>query len=296
MSSTRSTCSPSRSCAARSTSSRSPSGSRSAARDIPLIAKIEKPQAAENAEEIIAAAGSGIMVARGDLGIELPIETIPADPEAADPSSPASSQKPAITATQMLASMVSSDRPTRAEVTDVANAIYDGTDAVMLSEETADRRPPGRGGARRWTGSRGRPSPTSPTSDWLCNRVESAGDVAASVAQGAVGATYRLGPQGDRRRDHEQRPHRALVSALRPKVPILAISPRIETVRRLNLLFGVRCAHHDDGGTCASCSTHCAAIARDEGVAAPGDLIAVTAGLPDQELGTNLFEVHRVPE
>ena len=109
---------------------------RSRGADIPLIAKIEKPQALENTEEIIEEATSGIMVARGDLGIELPIEEMPPVQKRLIRLAGQMS-KPVITATQMLASMTESERPTRAEVTDVANAIYDGTDAVMLSEETA---------------------------------------------------------------------------------------------------------------------------------------------------------------
>jgi len=104
--------------------------------DIPLIAKIAKPQAAERAAEIIAAAESGIMIARGDLGVELPLEEVPGTQKRLIELAGKAS-KPAITATQMLATMVRASRPTRAEVTDVANAIYDGTDAVMLSEETA---------------------------------------------------------------------------------------------------------------------------------------------------------------
>ncbi|MDX6604640.1 MAG: pyruvate kinase, partial [Solirubrobacterales bacterium] len=104
--------------------------------DIPLIAKIERQQAAENIDEIVEAATSGIMVARGDLGIEVPLAEVPVLQKHLIRAAGKAS-KPAITATQMLASMVTARRPTRAEVTDVANAIYDGTDAVMLSEETA---------------------------------------------------------------------------------------------------------------------------------------------------------------
>ncbi|MCO5327357.1 MAG: pyruvate kinase [Solirubrobacterales bacterium] len=259
---------------------------------IPLIAKIEKPQAAENAAEIIEAATSGIMVARGDLGIELPIESVPATQKRLI-SLAGERSKPVITATQMLASMVSSDRPTRAEVTDVANAIYDGTDAVMLSEETAIGDNPVEAVATmdriaRWT------ERDLPYAEWLIHRVDIAGEVSASVAQGAVASTYRLGLAAIVVPTMSGRTAR-LVSALRPEVPILAISQRRETVRRLNLLFGVRCAYTERWGELRDLLDDCASIARTEGIAKPGQLIAVTAGLPDQELGTNLFEIHRVP-
>ncbi|MGZ4285891.1 MAG: pyruvate kinase, partial [Solirubrobacteraceae bacterium] len=102
---------------------------------LPLIAKIEKPQAVDAAEEIIRAADC-VMVARGDLGIELPIEDVPIVQKQLLRVA-GRLARPSITATQMLDSMVNSSRPTRAEVADVANAILDGTDAVMLSQETA---------------------------------------------------------------------------------------------------------------------------------------------------------------
>ena len=105
---------------------------------LPLIAKIEKPQAVERAEEIVRAADC-VMVARGDLGIELPIEEVPIVQKRLIALAGALA-RPSITATQMLDSMVTSSRPTRAEVADVANAILDGTDAVMLSQETRGRR------------------------------------------------------------------------------------------------------------------------------------------------------------
>jgi pyruvate kinase len=261
--------------------------------DIPLIAKIEKPQAAEEAEGIIDSATSGIMVARGDLGIELPIEAVPATQKRLIRLAGRRS-KPVITATQMLASMVTSDRPTRAEVTDVANAIYDGTDAVMLSEETAIGDHPVEAVATMDRVARATEQDL-PYGDWLLNRVEIGGaDVATAVAQGAVGSTYRLGLAAIVVPTQSGRTAR-IVSAFRPEVPILAISPRIETVRRLNLLFGVRCVLHEQWGELRDLLTACAMISRREGIAKPGELIAVTAGLPDQELGTNLFEIHRVP-
>lgn len=261
--------------------------------DIPLIAKIEKQQAAENAEEIVAAATGGIMVARGDLGIELPLARVPVEQKRLIRAAGRRS-KPAITATQMLASMVTARRPTRAEVTDVANAIYDGTDAVMLSEETAVGKNPIE--AVRVMDQIARATePDLPYGEWLFARTDQATqDVADSVAQGAVGAVYRLGLAALVVPTTSGRTAR-LVSAHRPNVPVLAISPRIETVRRLNLLFGVTAVLHEQEKDIRTLLQDCAALAGEHGIAASGDLIAITAGLPEQELGTNLFEVHRVP-
>ncbi|HET7052988.1 MAG TPA: pyruvate kinase [Solirubrobacterales bacterium] len=261
--------------------------------DIPLIAKIEKQQAAENAEEIVAAASGGIMVARGDLGIELPLAQVPVVQKRLIRAAGRSS-KPAITATQMLASMVTERRPTRAEVTDVANAIFDGTDAVMLSEETAVGRHPIE--AVRVMDQIARATePDLPYGEWLFNRTDQATqDVADSVAQSAVGAVYRLGLAALVVPTTSGRSAR-LVSAHRPNVPVLAISPRAETVRRLNLLFGVRAIHSKHETEVRGLLDDCASLAVRNGVARSGDLIAIVAGMPDQELGTNLFEVHRVP-
>jgi len=261
--------------------------------DIPLIAKIEKPQAAERAEEIIEAAGSGIMVARGDLGVELPIEEVPGAQKRLIALAGRAS-KPAITATQMLASMVTERRPTRAEVTDVANAIYDGTDAVMLSEETAVGRHPVE--AVRVMDQIARATePDLPYGEWLFTRTDqTTQDVADSVAQSAVGAVYRLNLAAMVVPTTSGRSAR-LVSAHRPKVPVLAISPRIETVRRLGLLFGVEAIHSEHETEVRGLLEECAALVVRHGVARSGDLIAIVAGMPDQELGTNLFEVHRVP-
>ena len=261
--------------------------------DIPLIGKIEKRQAAENAAEIVEAAGGGIMVARGDLGIELPLAEVPVVQKQLIRAAGKRS-KPAITATQMLASMVTESRPTRAEVTDVANAIYDGTDAVMLSEETAVGQHPVE--AVRVMDQIARATePDLPYANWLFNRTDQATqDVADSVSQSAVGAVYRLDLAALVVPTSSGRTAR-LVSAHRPKVPVLAISPKIETVRRLNLLFGVTAVHSEHETEVRGLLNDCAALAARHGVAGSGDLIAITAGLPDQELGTNLFEVHRVP-
>ncbi len=261
--------------------------------DIPLIAKIEKQQAAENAEEIVAAATGGIMVARGDLGIELPLSQVPVMQKRLIRAAGRRS-KPTITATQMLASMVTSRRPTRAEVTDVANAIYDGTDAVMLSEETAVGQHPIEAVQVMDRIARAT-EPDLPYGEWLFGRTDQATqDVADSVAQGAVGAVYRLNLAALVVPTTSGRTAR-LVSAHRPNVPVLAVSPRIETVRRLGLLFGVTAVLQEQVIDVRTLLQDCAALAARHGIAAPGELIAITAGLPEQELGTNLFEVHRVP-
>jgi pyruvate kinase len=261
--------------------------------DIPLVAKIEKPEAAENADEIIAAAGGGIMVARGDLGIELPISRVPVLQKRLIRAAGLQS-KSSITATQMLASMVSSRRPTRAEVTDVANAIFDGTDAVMLSEETAIGAHPVEA-VRVMDRIACETEPDLPYGEWLFGRTDQTGqDVGDSVAQGAVGAVYRLNLAALVVPTTSGRTAR-LVSAHRPKVPVLAISPRIETVRRLNLLFGVHAVLSEPVDDIRDLLDYCGQLAADHGVARSGELIAITAGLPEQQLGTNLFEVHRVP-
>ncbi len=261
--------------------------------DIPLIAKIEKPQAAARAEEIIDAADGGIMVARGDLGVELPLEEVPGAQKRLITLAGRRS-KPSITATQMLATMVKASRPTRAEVTDVANAIHDGTDAVMLSEETAVGEHPVE--VVRVMDRIARVAEQDlPYDEWLWQRVEGVEtDVAETVAQVAVAATYRLDlaaivvPTGSGRTAR-------LVSAYRPRVPVLAASARPETVRRMNLLFGVMAAESEPWESLRALLDDCARLAKEKGIARSGEMIAVTAGLPSQELGTNLFEVHRVP-
>lgn len=261
--------------------------------DIPLIAKIERRQAAANIEEIVEEATSGIMVARGDLGIEVPLAEVPILQKRLIRAAGRRS-KPVITATQMLASMVTAHRPTRAEVTDVANAIYDGTDAVMLSEETAVGRHPIE--AVRVMDQIARATePDLPYGEWLFSRTDQhTTDVADSVAQSAVGAAYRLGLKALIVPTTSGRTAR-LVSAHRPNVPVLAISPRIETVRRLNLLSGVTAVLSEHDGDIRDLLHNCAALAALHGVAESGDRVAIVAGLPEQELGTNLFEVHRLP-
>jgi pyruvate kinase len=266
---------------------------RTSGADVPVIAKIEKPEATERAEEIVRAVTAGIMVARGDLGIELPIEQVPLVQRRLLALAGKHSV-PTITATQMLASMVAAPRPTRAEVSDVANAIFQGTDAVMLSEETAIGEYPVEA-VRVMDRIARATEPDLPYGDWVFNRTRTDdADVANSVARAAVGSTYTLGLAALVVPTNSGRTAR-LVSAHRPRVPVLAVSPRLETVRRLNLLFGVRCVVAEQWEGITPLLDACSNLAKETGVARSGDLIGITAGLPQQGLGTNLFEVHRVP-
>jgi pyruvate kinase len=260
---------------------------------VPVIAKIEKPQAADAIESVVAAANGGIMIARGDLGIEVPLSRVPVLQKHLIRAAGHES-KPVITATQMLASMVHAKRPTRAEVTDVATAIYDGTDAVMLSEETAVGDHPVE--AVKVMDQIARATePDLPYWEWLLNRTsQEEMDVSASVTQSAVVAAYRLDlksivvPTATGRTA-------VVVAAHRPKVPVLAVTHTLKAVRRLRLVFGVEPVLYDQVTEIRDLLYTCADVAVAEGAAQSGDLIAIVAGLTDQRLGTNLFEVHRVP-
>ena len=257
----------------------------------PLIAKIEKPQAASNAEEIVEAA-DGIMVARGDLGIELPIEQVPLVQKRLLALA-GRQAKPAITATQMLESMVQSTRPTRAEVADVASAIFDGTDAVMLSQETAIGRHPVR--AVEMMASIARAAERElPYGRWLAERGPQASNQYHAIAFGAVGAVYQLGLKAIVCPTHSGTTAR-LISAYRPKSPVLALSPRNDVVRSCCLLWGVHPVLHEEPLETLDLIETCARKAVDEGLVERGDQIGITAGLPaGRSGGTNLFKVHLV--
>jgi pyruvate kinase len=259
--------------------------------DMPVIAKIEKPQAAMNAEDIIEAA-DGVMVARGDLGIELPIEEVPLIQKKILHLA-GQKAKPAITATQMLESMVQSTRPTRAEVADVANAIFDGTDAVMLSQETAVGRDPA-GAVHMMSQIAKATERELPYWRMLTERGLRGGDDSAAIAFGAVGAVYQLGLKalvcptltGTTAR---------YISSHRPAVPTLALSPRIDVVRQCSILWGVHPRLQEEPHDTPTLLEVCSQQAKLYGVAEEGDKIGITAGLPAGEAGgTNLFKVHQV--
>src|SRR3954451_20791405 len=259
--------------------------------EVPLIAKIEKPQAAANAEEIIEAA-DGIMIARGDLGIELPIEEVPLVQKRLLALA-GRSAKLAITATQILESMVHSTRPTRAEVADVANAIFDGTDAVMLSQETAVGSHPV--AAVEMMASIAEATERElPYGRWLAERGPQANNQYHAIAFGAVGGVYQLGLRALVSPTNTGTTAR-LISSYRPKAPVLALSPDLSVVRRCQLLWGVRAQLHEEPMETLQLIETCADAAVDAGLASPGDQIGITAGLPaGKSGGTNLFKVHTV--
>src|SRR5262245_19282709 len=259
--------------------------------EVPLIAKIEKPQAAANGEEIVDAA-DGVMIARGDLGIELPIEEVPLVQKRLLAVA-GRRAKPTITATQMLESMVHSTRPTRAEVADVANAIFDGTDAVMLSQETAVGKHPIL--AVEMMASIAETTERElPYGRWLAERGPQANNQYHAIAFGAVGGVYQLGLRCIVSPTNTGTTAR-LIAAYRPKAPVLALSPRRDVVRRCRLLWGVHPRLNEEPMDTLDLIEECAEAATRAGLAQAGDKIGITAGLPAGRAGgTNLFKVHTV--
>jgi pyruvate kinase len=259
--------------------------------EVPLIAKIEKPQAAANGDEIIEAA-DGIMIARGDLGIELPIEEVPLVQKRLLALA-GRRAKPTITATQMLESMVHSTRPTRAEVADVANAIFDGTDAVMLSQETAVGNHPVLA-VEMMASIATTIERELPYGRWLAERGPQANNQYHAISFGAVGAVYQLGLKCIVAPTNTGTTAR-LISAYRPRAPVLALSPRHDVVRRCRLLWGVHPQLNEEPLDTLDLIEECADAACRAGMAQPGDKIGITAGLPaGRSGGTNLFKVHSV--
>jgi pyruvate kinase len=250
---------------------------------LPLIAKMEKPQAVERAAEIVKAADC-VMVARGDLGIELPIAQVPIVQKQLLELA-GWMARPSITATQMLDSMVHSSRPTRAEVADVANAILDGTDAVMLSQETAVGDYPVEAVAmmaavalqaesiapyERWNESRVRRSEADPAYTIAHNLCDAARELQldALIVPTLSGRSARL------------------VSAHRPTVPIYALSPGKETVRRCCLMWGVQAASMPRHETTEALIADAARRVVELGWCKRGQRVGITAGLPSGRPGT----------
>jgi pyruvate kinase len=257
---------------------------------LPLIAKIEKPQAVDNAESVLRTADA-VMVARGDLGIELAIEDVPLVQKRLLKLAGALA-RPSITATQMLDSMVHSSRPTRAEVADVANAILDGTDAVMLSQETAVGAHPV-GAVAMMASVAERTEATANYQEWNEHRVRrDARNSAYTVAYSACVAARELELDAIVVPTLSGRSAR-LVSAHRPNCPIYALSPGHETVQRCGLLWGVKAAWMTRYEVTEELVLEAAARVVELGWCQPGQRVAITAGLPSGVPGTtSLLQIH----
>ncbi len=264
-----------------------------AGRRVPLIAKIEQREAVDNLDEILPLV-DGLMVARGDLGVEIPMEQVPPVQKSLIHAANAVG-KPVITATQMLRSMVESPRPTRAEVSDVANAILDGSDAVMLSEETAvgeypvaavehmDRIALSAEASFPYGSWDGRFAPPGRlTTDRAV--AHAAVSMAADLDAAAIICLTRSGSTA------------RLVACHRPPRPILAMTDDEVTWRRMALVWGavpIMAERRDDldelEGDALERAVAC-------GCVNPGDTVVVTAGLPLNVPGTtNLIKVVEIP-
>src|SRR5947209_2923479 len=259
---------------------------------LPLIAKIEKPQAVDAAEEIIRSADC-VMVALGDLGIELPIEEVPVLQKRLLATA-GRLARPSITATQMLDSMVSSSRPTRAEVADVANAILDGTDAVMLSQETAVGSYPVEA-VEMMAAIALRTEREAPYRSWNEERVRrDARDPAYTVAYMACAAARELHLAALVVPTLSGRSAR-LISAHRPEVPIYALSPGRETVRRCSFMWGVQAGPMRRHEVTEALIADAANRVVELGWVKPGARVGVTAGLPSGDPGTtSLIQIQKV--
>ncbi|MDB5680253.1 pyruvate kinase [Sphingomonas sp. UYAg733] len=257
-----------------------------------LLAKIEKPSAIERLEEIVEHC-DGVMVARGDLGVELPPESVPPLQKRIVEVSRRQG-KPVVVATQMLESMITSPSPTRAEVSDVATAVYDGADAIMLSAESAAgawpiesvammnsigiavESDPGHGDRVHFTITR--PDPT--TADALA---EAAKNIAATVDAVAI-ICFTVSGSTARR-----------VARERPSVPLMVLTPKLETARRLGLLWGTHAVHTRDIESFEEMVAKAKRMALRHNIAKAGDRVILIAGVPFRTPGsTNVLHVVRI--
>ncbi|MEL7261825.1 MAG: pyruvate kinase [Pseudomonadota bacterium] len=254
-----------------------------------VLSKIEKPNAVERFEEILEAS-DGIMVARGDLGVELPVQNVPPIQKRLVRKCRAAA-KPVIVATQMLESMIESPMPTRAEVSDVATAIYEGADAVMLSAESA-------------AGSF--PIEAVTTMDHVAAEVEqdptytqiieaSRSTNGKTVADGIVAAAREIAETADIKAIccfTQSGTTALLVARERPRVPIIALTPLQDTARRMALSWGCNCVITESVDRFKGAVVAAVLAARKHGFAAAQDQVVVTAGVPFNVTGTtNILRV-----
>ena len=258
-----------------------------------IIAKLEKPQAVEHLDAILQVA-DGIMVARGDLGVEVPPEKVPAIQKYIIRRA-AEYFKPVITATQMLESMIENPRPTRAEVSDVANAIYDGTDAVMLSGESAVGKYPVEAvemmarivtETERHMRENLEPQPRERRSGL---------SIAETICEATAHAADDLDLRGIALFTESGATARQL-SKYHPTAPIFALSPLDVTVNRLNLLWGttpIRCPKVNSNEAMVDCAEK---LLEKGGYVRPREVIAIVAGTRTKSGSTNFLRLHAMGE
>lgn len=261
-------------------------------KDVPVLAKIEKHEALDDIDDIIIAA-DGIMVARGDLGIEMPLEAVPMIQKDLIARCNRAG-KIVVTATQMLESMIGSSRPTRAEATDVANAILDGTDAVMLSGETARGAYPTE--AVRTMAKIAREVEQSYPHGRLRERCleDLEPSIASSIAEAATRASEKLGiafiATGSTTGHTAHH-----IAALRPRARIVALTPNERVARRLALLWGTESLLVEEYANVDALLLITEERMVQAGYVRSGDLIAFTTGIPVGAGRTNLLKIHQIP-
>jgi len=260
--------------------------------NIPIIAKIERGEAVRNFEDILAES-DGIMVARGDLGVDIPLEKVPLVQKKIIRRCNLAG-KPVITATEMLESMVRSVRPTRAETTDVANAIFDGTDATMLSEETSVGEHPIQAVkvmdriARETEKNLPYEAALSERASWLEPKTEDVISYNACVTAQSLGARAIVAFT-------ESGSTAGRVSKCRPRAPILAMTREEAVGRRLMLYWGVEPVRAARPPSIARLFSAASTLVKELSLARPGDPIVITGGIPLGLAGTtNLLKVERV--
>lgn len=260
---------------------------------LPLMAKIEKPEAVDALDEILAAADS-VMVARGDLGVEIPLAEVPLVQKDIIRAA-IQAAKPVITATQMLRSMVDSPRPTRAEAADVANAVLDGTDAVMLSEESAVGAYPVEAvrilaqiAETAETRLFSQPQSSVTSSALPSNPSTALGHAACVLAREAGAAAIVCCTRTGRSAQ--------LVAKYRPAVPIIAVSPSAQTVQRLCLTWGVRPVLSAQFDSIDRLPDVILAAAQSTGLVTARDRIVLVGAAPSTPLGhTDFLRLISVP-
>ena len=260
---------------------------------IPIIAKIEKHEAIHNIDSIMEAV-DGIMVARGDLGVEVPIDEVPVIQKMLIHKANRAG-KPVITATQMLDSMIRNPRPTRAEVTDVANAIFDGTDAVMLSGETAV-------GLYPFETVRMMAKIASHTEGSLDfakildekMRVDTGQSITGAIGQATCDIAQDLDCTAILTASATGRTAR-VVSRFRPRAPIICATNRQETYNRLALVWGVHPVMVEIAGDSDGMMQACIDAAEQTGMVKTDDVVVLTGGVPVGRPGsTNFLKIHRI--